>query len=147
MQTAISPGAEDVLASGSVRILVAADDVPVRLTLEAVLEKSGYAVDSAASSAEAMEKIESDQYALVLSNLHNESPDATQKVIRLARMQDYRPATAYLTTSSDRNAGPLDSDEVLIEPVEIAALLTRIADLIGSRAVGRAHRAARRGVA
>ena len=147
MQTAISPGAEDVQASGSVRILLVADDVPARLTLEAVLGKSGYAVDSAASSAEAMEKIESGQYSLVLCNLHNESPDATPKVIRLARMQDYRPATAYLTTSSDGNSGPLDSDDVLIEPVEIAALLTRVADLIGSRAVGRAHRAARRGVA
>ena len=147
MQTAISPGAEDVLASGSVRILVAADDVPARLTLEAVLGKSGYAVDSAASSAEAMEKIECGQYALVLCNLHNESPDATPKTIRLARMQDYRPATAVLTTSSDRNSRPLDSDEVLVEPVEIAALLTKIAELIGSRAVGRAHRAARRGVA
>ena len=56
MLTAISPGAEDVLASGSVRVLVAADDVPARLTLEAVLAKSGYAVDSAASSTEAMER-------------------------------------------------------------------------------------------
>lgn len=147
MLTAISPGAEDVLASGSVRVLVAADDVPARLTLEAVLAKSGYAVDSAASSTEAMEKIETGQYSLVLCNLHNESEDATPKVIRLARMQDYRPATAYLTTSLGQNSEPMDSDDVLVQPVEIAAFLTKIADLIGSRAAGRAHRAARRGVA
>ena len=55
MQTATLPVIETHHAPADVRILVAADDMPARLTLEAVLHKSGYSVDSAASSAEAME--------------------------------------------------------------------------------------------
>ena len=50
-------------ASG-IRILLAMDNVAARLTLEALLRKSGYAVDSAASLPEAMEKVEGEQYAL-----------------------------------------------------------------------------------
>jgi CheY-like chemotaxis protein len=128
-----------------VRILLAVDDVTARLTLDAVLKKSGYAVDSAASSAEAMEKIENEQYALVLCNFANESPETSRNVLKLAQSQEYRPATAYLTASPDKSEAEEDAERLLIEPVDMPALLTHIADLIGNRAVGRARRAARRG--
>lgn len=143
MQTATSLREESVHAPSTVKILLALDNVPARLTLEALLDKSGYSVDSAASSAEAMEKIENEQYSLVLCNLREEAPDACQKVIRLARTQEYKPATAYLTMSSDRASSSTDSEDLLIEPVEVPALLTKIADLIGTRAAGRARRAVR----
>ena len=144
MQTATSPAVESGQNAGSVRILVAADDMPARLTLETVLHKSGYSVDSAASSAEAMDKIEDEQYALILCNLRRESPDASRKVIGLAQRQEYKPATAYLTTSSDGESSDPDSDDLLVETVEVPALLTGIADLIANRAAYRARRATRR---
>ena len=144
MQTATSPTVESFSAPSSVRILVAADDMPARLTLEAVLHKSGYAVDSAASSAEAMEKIEDEQYALILCNLRQESPDACRKVIGLAQRQEYKPATAYLTTSSDGESSVSNSDDMLVETAEVPALLTGIAELIANRAAYRSQRATRR---
>jgi CheY-like chemotaxis protein len=128
-----------------VRILLAVDDVTARLTLDAVLKKSGYAVDSAASSAEAMEKIESGQYALVLCNFSRESAESSRNVLKLAQSQEYRPATAYLTASPDDSEADKDAERLLIEPVDMPTLLTHIAELIGTRAVGRARRAARRG--
>ncbi len=143
MQTATSPVIEPDQTSGSVRILVAADDMPARLTLEAVLHKSGYSVDSAASSAEAMDKIEDEQYALILCNLGRESPDACRKVIGLAQRQEYKPATAYLTATSEGESSHPDSDDLLVETVEVPALLTGIADLIANRAAYRAQRATR----
>ena len=144
MQTATLPVVETHHAPADVRILVAADDMPARLTLEAVLDKSGYSVDSAASSAEAMDKIEDEQYALILCNLRQESPDACRKVIGLAQRQEYKPATAYLTTLSDGESNETDTDDLLVETVEVPALLTEIADLIANRAAYRAQRATRR---
>ncbi len=144
MQTATTRTAPASQPADRVRILLAVDDVAARLTLDAVLKKSGYAVDSAASSAEAMEKIESGQYALVLCSFGNESPESSRNVLKLAQSQEYRPATAYLTASPADSEADEDAERLLIEPVDVAALLTHIADLIGNRAVGRAQRAARR---
>lgn len=145
MQTATTRTATAGQHADRVRILLAVDDVTARLTLDAVLKKSGYAVDSAASSAEAMEKIESGQYALVLCNFSSESPESSRNVLKLAQSQEYRPATAYLTASPDDSTADEDAERLLIEPVDMPALLTHIAELIGNRAVGRARRAARRG--
>jgi CheY-like chemotaxis protein len=144
MQTATTRTAPASQPADRVRILLAVDDVTARLTLDAVLKKSGYAVDSAASSPEAMEKIESGQYALVLCNFASESPESSRNVLKLAQSQEYRPATAYLTASPDESDAQEDAERLLIEPVDMPALLTHIADLIGNRAVGRARRAARR---
>jgi CheY-like chemotaxis protein len=145
MQTATTRTATASQPADRVRILLAVGDVTARLTLDAVLRKSGYAVDSAASSAEAMEKIESQQYALVLCNFATESEESSRNVLKLAQSQEYRPATAYLTASPDDPVAGGDAERLLIEPVEVPDLLTHIADLIGNRAVGRARRAARRG--
>src|SRR6478752_1596740 len=80
------------------RVLLVDDDLASRLTLQTVLEAGGYAVDSAASAAEAFGKLDEQQYELVLSDLQMESPEAGLKVLAHARLMDYKPATALLTT-------------------------------------------------
>ena len=80
------------------RVLLVAADPASRLTLKTVLETSGYSVDSAASAAEAVEKLEESEYELVLSDLHLESPQAGLQVLAHAKMMDYKPASAFLTT-------------------------------------------------
>jgi CheY-like chemotaxis protein len=97
-----------------------------------VLEASGYFVDSAATAAEAVSKLDAFQYSLVLSDLHMESPEAGLKVLAHARLMDYKPATALLTISQSNR---FDSARpVLIKSEEIPDLLTKVADLISSRA-------------
>src|SRR5579862_8208543 len=75
------------------RVLLVDDDPTSRLTLKTVLEAGGYHVDSAASAAEAVGKLDEGEYELVLSDLQMESPEAGLKVIGHARMMDYKPAT------------------------------------------------------
>ncbi len=91
-----------------------------------------------------MEKIEKGQYTLILCDLNAESDQASRNVVKMAQIQEYRPATAYLTASRDDSGPRQPSDEMLIAPVNIPALLTQITDLIASRAAGRAQRAVRR---
>ncbi len=124
------------------RVLLVEGDVTARLTLKAVLEASGYSVDGAASAPEALDKLERDEYALVLCDLHN-SPDECRRVINHARAQDYKPATAFLRTSGGQSRRP-KSGRLLIETEEVPALLTKIADLLADRAAGRERRIMRR---
>ena len=114
------------------RVLLVDDDVTSRLTLKAVLEAGGYSVDSAASAAEAVGKLDECQYELVLSDLQMESPKAGLKVLAHARLVDYKPAMALLTTYQTEH--PSKRGPVLIEPQNVPDLLGKVADLISHRA-------------
>ncbi|MBV9611305.1 MAG: hypothetical protein JO091_02485 [Acidobacteriaceae bacterium] len=103
-----------------------------RLTLKAVLEAGGYCVDSAASAAEAVGKLDARQYELVVSDLQMESPQAGLKVLAHAKLMEYKPATALLTTY--QNSDPDQGHPVLIEPEDLPDLLSKVADLISQRA-------------
>ena len=121
------------------RVLLADDDPTSRLTLQTVLEAGGYAVDSAASAAEAVGKLDQREYELVLTDLHMESPESGLRVLAHARMMDYKPATALLTTYLKKR--PKSTKQaMLIEPENLPELLDKVADLISERAQRRVHR-------
>jgi CheY-like chemotaxis protein len=125
------------------RVLVVDDDPASRLTLQTVLRAGGYAVDSAASAAEAVGKMDEGHYELVLSDLGMESPTAGYRVMAHARSMDYRPAMALVTTYRSSEA---KGRRALVETEELPGLLGRVADLISDRAsrqMRRAQRAAR----
>lgn len=121
------------------RVLVVDDDPTSRLTLQTLLEAGGYHVDSAATAAEAVGKLDDQEYELVLSDLQMESPEAGLKVLAHARMMDYQPATAIVTTYQDRCVED-SSRSVLIEPEDLAGLLTEVATLLARRVSKQVHR-------
>lgn len=121
------------------RVLLVDDDPASRLTLKTVLEAGGYAVDAAASAAEAVGKLDDHEYELVLSDLQMESPEAGYKVLAHARIQKYKPATAIVTTYRS-NAPAAGNGSYLIESEDVPELLGKVADLIGERAQRRLNR-------
>lgn len=120
------------------RVLLVDDDPTARLTLQTILEAGGYEVDSAASAAEAFGKMEEQEYELVLTDLHMESPEAGLRVLQHARMMEYKPATALLTASLDSDR--LHHHSVLVEPENLPDLFDQVAGLIGVRASRRLNR-------
>lgn len=120
------------------RVLVVDDDPASRLTLQTILEAGGYRVDSAASAAEAVGKLEENEFELVLSDLQMESPEAGYKVLAHARMMEYKPATALIQSYSEPVKG--STRPVLIEPQDVPGLLTKIAGLIARRATKKVER-------
>ena len=129
------------------RILLVDDDLAVLLTLKAVLEMHGFEVETAASTAEALARMESATFHMVISDLRMEKEDAGMEVIRAARRQAYDPATALLTayppSPENHNRAPGDQeqpDSMLVKPLgtgdlirQIEALLIRHADRQQSR--------------
>jgi CheY-like chemotaxis protein len=125
------------------RVLLVDDDPTSRLTLQTVLEASGYHVDSAASAAEAVGKLEEQEYQLVLSDLQMESPEAGLKVLAHARMMDYKPATAIVTTyqnAKPSHGRPQKHARMLITPEDVPGLLAKVANLISERAARKVQR-------
>jgi len=126
------------------RVLLVDDDPTSRLTLQTVLQAGGYHVDAAASAAEAVGKMDEHEYELVLSDLQMESPEAGLKVLAHARMMDYKPATALVTTyqnsGSQQHAKPVKQWRMLIKPEDIPGLLAKVANLISERAARRVER-------
>ena len=128
---------------GLARVLLVDADLTSRLTLQTVLEAGGYRVDAAASAAEAVGKLEKSEYELVLSDLQMESPEAGLKVLAHARMMEYKPARALITTyrnSRRRAAAAKSGNTMLIEPEDLPELLGKVAELISERATRKVER-------
>jgi CheY-like chemotaxis protein len=125
------------------RVLLVDDDPTSRLTLQTVLEASGYHVDSAASAAEAVGKLDEQEYQLVLSDLQMESPEAGLKVLAHARMMSYKPATAIVTTYQNAKSShtkPQTQVRTLVKPEDVPGLLAKVANLISERAARKVQR-------
>src|SRR5213080_3888932 len=114
------------------RILLVDDDTAVLLTLKAVLEMNQFEVDTASSAVEAVEKMRSGIYQMVITDARMETDDAGFHVIRAARQQAYNPATALLTAYPPRN---LDwkhdgAQSLLVKPIGTQDLLRQIEALL-----------------
>jgi len=126
------------------KVLLADDDLTSRLTLQTVLRAGGYWVDVAATDAEAIEKLDQAKYDLVLSDLRMESEDSGLKVLAHAKMKEYKPATALVTSQRDETPlTPVRPTELVVETEGVAGLLSKVADLLGARATKRVARALR----
>jgi CheY-like chemotaxis protein len=137
---------ERPVAPEMARVLLVDDNPTSRLTLQTVLKAGGYNVESAASAAEAVEKLDASVYELVLSDLWMESPEAGYRVIAHAKTMDYKPATAILTTYQTHSAVARNvGDPLLVEPQDVEGLLTKIAHLISKRASRNVERSMRFG--
>lgn len=114
------------------RILLVDDDVAVLLTLKAVLEMHGFEVHTAQSGSEAMEKLKLDRYHMVITDLRLESDNTGWQVVRAAREQPYRPATAILTAYPplEGNEQEQGAQSVLVKPVGTKDLVRQIEALL-----------------
>ena len=118
------------------RILLVDDDVAVLLTFKAVLEISGFDVDTAASAREGKSRIRSREYHMIISDMRMESDVAGREVIQAARTASYHPAVALLTAFPEDEVGwdGAGPDKVLIKATQTRVLLQQIEKLFGSHA-------------
>jgi DNA-binding response OmpR family regulator len=116
------------------RILLVDDEVAVLLTLKAVLEISGFDVDTAASGREGRIKLRSHQYNMVITDMRMESDAAGAEVIAAARSAGYHPAIALLTAFpiADEDWQALGADKMLVKPMHTQVLIQQLERLLAS---------------
>jgi DNA-binding response OmpR family regulator len=116
------------------RILLVDDEVTVLLTMKAVLELSGFEVETAASAKEARSKIRTHEYQMIITDMRMESEAAGREVIQAARNAAYHPAIALLTAYPEDDFGDVTADQVLVKARQTAMLLADIEALLASHA-------------
>jgi DNA-binding NtrC family response regulator len=108
------------------RILLAEDDNAVRDMLRAALERDGFEVVPVANVREALSRIATENFDLLLSDLH--MPHAGDGFTVVSAMRHTHPNAVTLVLSGypaideALSAIRLQADEVLIKPIEIASL-------------------------
>jgi CheY-like chemotaxis protein len=125
-------------------VLLVHGDLASRLALRTILQAGGYSVDVAASTGEALSKLDEGVYDLVLTDQQFGSGKSGLDLLAYARVKEYRPATAFIT-SQQRRRGPEAARHSLglrrsprhtvsIYTENLPYLLEKVAELIGLRA-------------
>ncbi len=118
------------------RVLLVDDEVTVLLTMKAVLEISGFDVDTAASAREGKSKIKLHEYQMVITDMRMESDAAGRDVIQAARSAPYHPAVALLTAFpvADEDWQEMGADKMLVKPMQTSILLHQLEKLLETHA-------------
>ncbi len=129
------------------RVLLVDDEITVLLTLKAVLEISGFDVDTAASAKEGKSKLSKKEYDMIITDMRMENNVAGVEVIRAARNASYHPAVALLTAfrMSDEDWQTTGADKMLIKPMQTRLLLQQIEKLLTSHQAKLAKAAGKNG--
>jgi DNA-binding response OmpR family regulator len=114
------------------RILLVDDELAILLTLKAILEMHGFEVETAESTKEAVRKLESNAYHMVITDMKMDTETSGYDVIRVAKRQEYNPATAILTAFPHlgNNWKSQGVQSLLVKPVGTDDLLRQIEALL-----------------
>jgi CheY-like chemotaxis protein len=108
------------------RVLLADDDDAVRNMLQVTLERDGFEVVAVASVSEALSRIATEKFDVLLSDLH--MPQAGDGFTVVSAMRHTHPNAVTLVLSGypaldeALSAIRLQADEVLVKPIQIASL-------------------------
>ena len=122
------------------RVLLVHGELASRLALQTILVAAGYAVDVAATPAEAFARLDEGRYALVLSAAKFGATSG-RDVLAYARVKEYSPATA-LVTASEALPQPRAGrawHRFSIHTENVPTFLGDVAELIGLRASRRSR--------
>jgi DNA-binding response OmpR family regulator len=114
------------------RVLLVDDEVAVLLTMKAVLEISGFEVETAASAKDGKLSLKKKVYDMVITDMRMESDEAGREVIVAARTAPYHPAVALLTAFpvADEDWQSMGADKMLVKPMQTRLLLQQIEKLL-----------------
>jgi DNA-binding response OmpR family regulator len=118
------------------KVLLVDDEVAVLLTMKAVLEISGFEVDTATSAHEGRSKIRTREYQMVITDMRMESDAAGREVIQAARTAAYHPAVALLTAFPVEQDDWMEmgADRMLVKPMQTPVLIRQLEKLLESHA-------------
>jgi CheY-like chemotaxis protein len=109
------------------RILLVDDDELVRAALSEVLEHSGFAVTSASDVVQALKRISSETYDVLVTDLH--MPEAGDGLTVISAMRHANPLavtlllTAFPRMEAAAQAILLQADEILVKPMDVTLLV------------------------
>ncbi len=122
----------------SARILLAEDDEIMRITLTDRLQKKGWQVDEAADGRQALDKIKSEQYHVVVSDIrmpHATGFDILEELQKSALPSDVIFMTAYGSVEDAVDCLKMGARDYLLKPFDMDDLIIRIDRILEMQAV------------
>lgn len=107
------------------RLLIVDDEESLRITTAAILEKEGYAVDTASSGDEAIALLEQTDYDLVLTDLHMEGGDGLSVLNQIRRQSPLTISvvlTGFASVESAIAALQEGAYDYLVKPCDIDSM-------------------------
>jgi DNA-binding response OmpR family regulator len=112
------------------KILLVDDDEIIRLTMGKLLEENGFDVTVTGTVSEALKLISSEQYDVLLSDLHMPGAGDGLTVVSAMRHANSQAVTMLLTSFPEMKAAAhailCQADEILVKPMDISALVATI---------------------
>ena len=119
------------------RLLFVDDEPNIRLTLAAILAKHDFEVSTAASVAEALQKITSEQFDILLSDLNIGNPGDGLTVVSAMRRTQPEAVTMILTGypafETALEAIRQQVDDYIVKPANVPALVSAIESKLAAR--------------
>jgi len=115
------------------KVLLVDDDDAVRAMMNATLERKGFDVVAAASVTEALKRITSEAFDVLITDLH--MPDAGDGFTVVTAMRHSQPealtllVSGYPDVQSAMAAILLEADEIIVKPFEVG----RLAELVRAK--------------
>ena len=119
-------------ALSAIRVLVVDDEVNLRFAIERVLRRSGHLAESASTVRQAIERLRSQPYDTVVTDLRMPGGDGLELIQWLG---SYSPSTkilvisAYITPEFRKTYGNQASIGILEKPVELSKLIEVVEEL------------------
>lgn len=107
------------------KVLVVDDDPPIRALVAKVLERSGLSVDRAADGEEAIARLESGEYDVLVVDLMMPKVDGHGVVEHVKQLRGHRPTVIVVSAGDSPTLHRLDSSvvhSILRKPFEIDVL-------------------------
>jgi ActR/RegA family two-component response regulator len=112
------------------RLLLVDDEAVIRITLSAILSKHGFDVSAAATVAEALQKITSQEFDVLLSDLNIGNPGDGLTVVSAMRRTQPEAVTMILTGypafETALEAIRQQVDDYIVKPADVPALVSAI---------------------
>jgi ATP-dependent Lon protease len=118
------------------RILVVDDEEIARTNLEYILRKEGHQVATAANGVEAMEKVQAQEFDVVLTDLKMEKMDGIQlleSVKQVAPHTEIIMVTGYATVSSAVDALKKGAAHYLSKPIKLDELRATVREIVDKK--------------
>jgi DNA-binding response OmpR family regulator len=113
-----------------IKVLLVDDDEVLRSSLCEVLEQNGFDITTAANVAEALKRISSNHYDVLLSDLHMPGAGDGLTVVSAMRHANPKAVTILLTGFPEMDAAAhailMQADQILVKPMKVEALVEAI---------------------
>jgi DNA-binding NtrC family response regulator len=131
------------------KILIVDDEKAIRDSLKLVLDDEGYETEIAQDGGEALVKIESDDYDVVITDIKMPNVDGMEllgKAAKLSPNSFFIVMTAYASVKTAVEAMRVGAYDYLIKPIEFDDLLLRIKRLVDFKKVSMENKSLRQRV-